>query len=72
MSNNEPLWMHMAAAYAQDHTRRQAYAAEIRAVARWVELNAVAPHALIIDAPEIWHVVGLLLAEADLAEAVPP
>lgn len=49
--------MHMAAAYAQDHTRQQAYAAELRAIAKYLFEHRHGGAAT------------LLLAEADRAEA---
>jgi hypothetical protein len=64
-SDREPLWLHMAAAYAQDHNRQQAYAAEIRAVADWIEARQIAEFAVVLT--EVKDVLWWLRTEAERA-----
>jgi hypothetical protein len=67
------LWRRMRSAYLLsrcDELEELGYAAELRAIAKWVEECTVSTTAFgPNDMPVVWRVAGLLLAEADRAEA---
>jgi hypothetical protein len=75
-TNRPPLWQVMDIAKEQTLEKddqcheRFMYAAELRAIARWIEDRTAATTAFEPgEMPVIWRVVGMLLAEADRAEA---
>jgi hypothetical protein len=73
-TNRPQLWQVMADAYRGTihdfGSVPHAYAAELRAIAKWVEKCTVSTTAFgPNDMPVVWRIAGLLLAEADKAEA---
>jgi hypothetical protein len=74
-TNRSPLWQVMEDAYmnaSRDSLRPplRRRVAELRAIAKWVEECTVSTTAFgPNDMPVVWRVAGLLLAEADRAEA---
>jgi hypothetical protein len=72
-TNRPPLWEVMDSArflaLNKGCNNGVAVAAELRAIAKWVENEAAANVLLPIDLPTLWRVAGLLHAEADRAEA---
>ena len=75
MSATEPLWLLMRNSHEDSpgfpDAENRCYAAEIRAVANWLESRS--SDSLACESGEVpvivWRIVGLLLAEADQAEA---
>jgi hypothetical protein len=75
-TNRPPLWevMHDADIAVSRETgpiaSRRGYAAEIRAIVEWVEERTAATTAFEPEEmPVVWRIAGMLLAEADRAEA---
>jgi hypothetical protein len=73
-TNRPPLWEAMDAArflaLRRGCNNGVAVAAELRAIAKWVEECTVSTTAFgPNDMPVVWRIAGLLLAEADKAEA---
>ena len=74
---SKPLWEVMRDAYDtpplapvdadDDWTDRYGYAAEIRAIAEWIEQRQVADYAVTL--PDVREVIGWLTAEAGRAES---
>jgi hypothetical protein len=69
---NRPLWrrMHKAQMDADPFNNTKGYAAELRAIAKWIEECTVSTTAFgPNDMPVVWRIAGMLLTEADRAEA---
>lgn len=73
-----PLWQIMRdASYtvdalgigSDDRFMRKVAAAELRAIAKWIEQRAASSHTVSSeDMPTVWRIVGMLQVEADRAE----
>ena len=77
-TNRLPLWKVMRHAYdqrspqADDQMDDQlGYAAELRAIANWIEKRAAfgPEESISLLMPMVWRIAGMLLDEADRAEA---